>query len=364
MFRNRYNGKKVLVTGHTGFKGAWLSLWLKELGAEVIGISRDIPTEPSFFKTCGLDNDMKSHFLDVRNLDALKEVIENESPDIIFHLAAEAIVGTCFHNPIEAFSTNLMGSVNVLECLRTIDKCDKAVMITSDKCYENVEWHYGYRENDKLGGKDPYSASKACAENAFSAYSRSYFKEKNILVSSTRAGNVIGGGDWAEGRIVPDCVRAWSQNKKVEVRNPNATRPWQLVLEPLSGYIALGAELLDSKIEVAHQSYNFGPGSDVISPVIELIEEFKKSWDHNGIDKATIDPLKGKEANLLKLCCDKALTELAWSPTLNFEETIEMTASWYKKFYSADNSMREYSLGQIRNYTSLAKERKRAWATT
>ena len=244
MFDNIYEGKKVLVTGNTGFKGSWLSAWLKRLGAEVIGVSNKVPTTPSHFETLKLDHHTKTAFIDIRNFSEYEAFINDEKPVIIFHLAAEAIVRTCYDAPRLGFETNFMGTVNTLEILRKTNFVKSAVFITSDKCYENVEWIYGYRENDQLGGKDPHSASKACAELALSSYQRSYFSHRNdIHIASARAGNVIGGGDWGKDRIVPDCMKSWEKNETVEIRSPNATRPWQLVLEPLSGYLHLGSQL-------------------------------------------------------------------------------------------------------------------------
>ena len=245
MFKNVFQGKKVLVTGHTGFKGSWLSLWLMKLGAEVHGLSKEVFDDPSHFHLLHLDEKLASHNLvDIRDFESTKGVFEKVQPDIVFHLAAEAIVKTCLDQPKDAFDVNLGGSVNILESIRSTPSIKAAVMITSDKCYENVEWDFGYREPDRLGGKDPYSASKACAEICFSAYYRSYFcHRKDLGIATARAGNVIGGGDWANYRIIPDAMRAIESGKDLIIRAPRATRPWQLVLEPLSGYLNLASEL-------------------------------------------------------------------------------------------------------------------------
>lgn len=360
MFGNCYKNKSVLLTGHTGFKGSWLTLWLESLGAEVHGYSLDIPSAPSHFETLKISDSLKSDTRkDVRSAEDIKEAIDSIKPDIVFHLAAEAIVSTCIKDPYVAFSTNLMGTVNVLTALKDQEHCKRAVFITSDKCYENVEWLYGYRENDRLGGKDPYSASKACAELAFSSFYRTYFANTDFQIATARAGNVIGGGDWAADRIVPDCIRSWSDDQAVHVRNPNATRPWQHVLEPLSGYLRLGQLLFDGKNNIAGESFNFGPNPDVIATVDELITEMKLIWKNGQVEYEDKINIGSKEANLLKLNCDKALTLLEWTPTLNFAETIKMTASWYKDYYQ--NSATSQSIEDINFYTELAKSRNKSW---
>jgi len=248
MFNNIFKDKTVLITGHTGFKGSWLALWLKQLGANVIGVSLDIPSKPSHFAAVQLDTQIQDHRLDVRDASAVKALVARSQPDFVFHLAAQALVRPSYEYPLETLATNTMGSANVLDALRGLTNPVVAVMITSDKAYDNVEWVWGYRETDRLGGKDPYSASKGMAELAIRTFIESYFRKLdcNIRVGITRAGNVIGGGDWAADRIVPDCMRAWSQNEVVDIRSPFATRPWQHVLEPLSGYLALGAALSEN----------------------------------------------------------------------------------------------------------------------
>ncbi len=260
MFNNIYAGKKVIVTGHTGFKGAWLSLWLKLMKAEVYGISNSIPTHPSLFEVAKVDDHMTSYMEDIRDLDAMKRIIKEVQPDFLFHLAAQPIVKTAYDEPIECMTTNIIGTANILEALRGLDNDCIAVMITSDKCYDNVEWIWGYKETDALGGKDPYSASKGGAELMIKTYYHSYFTKKpNIKISSVRAGNVIGGGDWAASRIVPDCFRAWDKGEKVVIRSPYATRPWQHVLEPLSGYLRTGEMLLNAPQAINGEAFNFGP---------------------------------------------------------------------------------------------------------
>ena len=364
MFDNVYAGKRVLITGHTGFKGSWLASWLLKLGAKVYGLSLDDQTEPSHFNLLNFGKEVKHSKGDVRDQAFLENYIEETNPEFIFHLAAKAIVRDCYENPIDAFMTNSFGSLNVLHSLKRAEALKAVVMITSDKCYENVEWEYGYKEDDQLGGKDPYSASKACAELLFSSFFRSYFGKAGFHISTARAGNVIGGGDWARDRIVPDCIRSWAEKKSVEIRSPLATRPWQHVLEPLSGYLWLGASLYQKEREGLNgEAFNFGPSSDVNKPVSDLISEMNKYWDDGKWHKNESAMGAKKEANLLKLCCDKALHRLDWLPNLSFQETVEFTVNWYKNYYLQKiSSIREYTLGQISSYEDLAKKRKRAWA--
>lgn len=366
MFQGVYAGKRVLVTGHTGFKGSWLSQWLIELGAKVAGFSIGIPSNPSHYEVLKLPELLKNYTGDIRDLGAFQRALDEFKPEIVFHLAAQAIVRLSFDDPKLTFDTNLGGTVNVMEALRKTPSIKTAVIITSDKCYENVEWEFGYRETDRLGGKDPYSASKACAEIAFSAYARSYFLTSgSTRVASARAGNVIGGGDWAKDRIIPDCVRAWANGQNPVIRNPRSTRPWQHVLEPLSGYLWLGARLIQTPENLIGESFNFGPPADVNQPVAELIEEMGKTWAASSWkhDLQTAGTQK-HEAGLLKLSCDKALHRLQWQPTLVFPETVRMTAEWYKEFYETKKESSARTLTQIREYQALALKRGRLWALT
>jgi len=360
MFSNYYNGKKVLVTGHTGFKGSWLSAWLLKLGADVVGYSKDIPTEESHFEVLGLSKNMKDIRSDIRDQKSFIDVLQEEKPEVVFHLAAEAIVKTCLDNPIESIETNALGSAKVLQSIYQSESVKSAVLITSDKCYENVEWDFGYRETDALGGKDPYSASKACAEIIFHSFFRTYIKDHSHLkVATARAGNVIGGGDWASYRIIPDCVRAVCNDSKVFLRNPASTRPWQHVLEPLSGYLSLGAELAKGESHNG-ESYNFGPKSEVEVPVKDLIDTMKLHWDKVSWETGNdFKEIAGKEAGLLKLCIDKSLRQLSWLPVLDFSETIEMTTCWYKDFYQNDVVRTN---DNIKKYEELAIERGLLWA--
>lgn len=366
MFGNIYNGKRVLVTGNTGFKGSWLCNWLVHLGAEVAGFALEPPTDPSLFETSELSNRMCNFTGDIRNRDSLLKVFREFRPEIVFHLAAQSLVRRSYRNPAETFETNVLGTLNVLECLRVINEVSAAVIITSDKCYRNVEWVWGYRENDMLGGEDPYSGSKGAAEIVTYSYMHSFFKDTNSTALATaRAGNVIGGGDWAEDRIVPDCVRSWSQGKAVILRNPEATRPWQHVLEPLSGYLWLGSQLYQRKINVINQSYNFGPDATVNQPVIELIRQFSTFWPRATWKLEVNDSENRPEARLLKLSCDKSLADLNWHAVLPFKETVRFTSQWYRSYYENGSSgIADFTLAQISEYCEKAKHCGLIWSET
>lgn len=366
MFDDIFRGKTVVVTGHTGFKGTWLSTWLISLGATVHGISKDIPTQPSMFEELKLADRMSHHILDIRDGERLKALVTRINPDFIFHLAAQPIVSVSYKDPAQTFETNVIGTLNVMECIRELNKKVYGVLITSDKCYENVEWTWGYRENDRLGGKDPYSASKGAAELVIHSYYHSYFKtnpEKRIV--SVRAGNVIGGGDWAPDRIVPDSVRAWAKNSAVTIRRPKATRPWQHVLEPLSGYLRAG-QLLSQIDSLNGESYNFGPASDQNVAVLELLKVMSNQWfGKNSDDMIDVQEQSAfHEAGLLKLNCDKAFHELAWKPVLDFATTTAMTTEWYFNFYNANKGKNVFdlTLSQIGKYCGLAAQKKLPWA--
>lgn len=364
MNTNIFKGKKVLITGHTGFKGSWLSLWLSNLGANIIGISKDVPTIPSNFSVSLVSDIVEDHFIDIRDSDAIKKLINKKQPDFVFHLAAQALVRASYENPLETMMTNAIGSANILDALRSIDKKVVTVMITSDKAYDNVEWLWGYRETDRLGGKDPYSASKSMAELAIKSYFESFYNkpDSDVIIGIARAGNVIGGGDWADDRIVPDCIRAWSKDKIVEIRSPSSTRPWQHVLEPLSGYISLAAKL-EASIDNRGEAYNFGPSSDQNYPVSDLINEMSKHWSRVKWKDISNNKAHFHEAGLLKLNCDKAMFDLGWCATLQFEETVKMTIDWYKEFYqNQENSIQEFTINQISEYTTLANSRGISWA--
>ncbi|MCA9401673.1 MAG: CDP-glucose 4,6-dehydratase [Candidatus Omnitrophica bacterium] len=362
MFNNFYKNKRVLVTGHSGFKGSWLCYWLTELGADVAGLSAYVPTDPSHFEAIGLKNLVQDFSLDIREYGSVEKVFKAFEPEVVFHLAAQPIVRTAYESPKDTFDTNAGGTVNICEALRHSPKTIAAVLITSDKCYDNVEWDWGYRENDRLGGDDPYSASKACAENVIRAYIRSYFSTGGTVnVASTRAGNVIGGGDWAKDRIVPDCMKAWGKGEKVMIRNPLATRPWQHVLDPLSGYLWLGVKLYEGQEDVCGEAFNFGPQSEVIQPVEELVEAIKRywpnvRWEHQSEEKPH------KESGLLKLTCDKALRRLKWQALLNFDQTVQFTAEWYRAFYDGQREMEEVTQKQIQAYSEIALAKNAIWS--
>lgn len=362
IFRN----KKVLITGHTGFKGSWLATWLVDIGAEVYGISWNIPSKPSMFEKLHLAERVHDYCMDIRDLDKVKTIFNEVRPDFVFHLAAQSIVSLSYNNPALTISSNVIGTMNVLEALRFADYPSTAVFITSDKCYDNVEWVWGYKENDKLGGKDVYSGSKGCAELVFKSYFNSFFLQKDchVRVASARAGNVIGGGDWALDRIVPDCMRAWSEDRNVEIRCPLSTRPWQHVLEPISGYLNLAAELSLNK-SLHGESFNFGPRSEYNRTVLDLLTDLAHRWNIKEVDKAyhITGNLPFHEAGLLKLNCDKALFFLKWMATLDYEELIRFTGDWYYKYYKENNDdMFDYTVAQIHEFEQIAKKKNILWA--
>ncbi len=361
-FNNAYSNKRVLVTGDTGFKGSWLSLWLIYLGADVAGFSNKIPTKPSNFEILDLKNNLQHYEGDIRNKEKLSEVIDDFKPEIIFHLAAQAIVSESFEDPVLTYETNIMGMVNLLDCIRQRDWIDAAILITSDKAYRNDEWCWGYRETDVLGGYDPYSGSKSCADLVAQSYFDSFFKDSDTRIAITRAGNVIGGGDWAANRIVPDCIRAWTKGKTVNVRNPNATRPWQHVLEPLSGYLWLGSNLLMRTEGINGEAFNFGPDSDVNQTVAELLDAMSSKWMKAKWSSISSQKLDGHEATLLKLSYDKALFFLDWKAVLKFSETVAFTINWYKTQHEDTENLYEFSNHQIEKYSELANKRGLRWA--
>jgi CDP-glucose 4,6-dehydratase len=361
-FGDVYRGRRVLVTGHTGFKGSWLALWLTHLGAEVAGYSCDIPSTPSNFAVLGLEKRVRHYVGDVRDGQRLAEVVDEFKPQMIFHLAAQALVRRSYADPVTTFETNVLGMVNLLECVRRREWIDVAVLITSDKAYRNVEWSWGYREIDVLGGHDPYSGSKSCADLVAQTYYHSFLRHLPIRVAITRAGNVIGGGDWADDRIVPDSIRAWSRGEPVAVRSPRATRPWQHVLEPLSGYLWLGAQLWVKHDHLNGEAFNFGPDPDVTETVTELLDAMASRWP--GVRWHVLQGFEqgGHEASLLKLSCDKALQHLEWRAVLQFAETVEFTVDWYRTWHRGEEDLVAYTVGQIDRYCGLAQSRRLAWA--
>jgi CDP-glucose 4,6-dehydratase len=335
MFGNIYSGKRVLVTGHTGFKGSWLALWLKKLGAEVAGYALPPPTQPSHFELTAPDiNSVNGCILDTEKLE---RIFIDFAPEIVFHLAAQPLVRLSYTQPAETFTTNVIGTVNVLDACRRCSSVRAIINITSDKCYENREWVWGYRESDAMGGYDPYSASKGCAELVASSYRNSFFnpaeygRKHHTLLASCRAGNVIGGGDWAADRLIPDIMKAAAQNKTVDIRNPHAVRPWQHVLEPLSGYLQLGQKLLEEKTEFSGP-WNLGPGDGGVITVREVVERMKLAWPavNCSFTGNTDHP---HEAGLLKLDCSKAATYLKWHGAWDSATAFQRTVNWYRKFY-------------------------------
>jgi CDP-glucose 4,6-dehydratase len=363
LFGDIYRHKKILITGNTGFKGSWLSVWLLSMGAEVYGLSVDIPTKPSAFEELGLSKKVRHTVGDVCDLNRVKELIHTIEPDFVFHLAAQPIVSVSYKAPVDTIMSNVIGTTNVLEALRLYSKPCVAVIITSDKCYDNVEWVWGYKETDALGGKDIYSGSKGAAEVIFKSYYHSFFKKPDSLirVATARAGNVIGGGDWALDRIVPDTMRSWSKQESVEIRNPRATRPWQHVLEPLSGYLLLGKMLYENP-QFNGESFNFGPNDTHTHTVEDILKDLSATWhiEKEKAYRATGD-IKFHEAGLLKLNCDKALYDMRWTPVLSYGELIRYTGDWYYRFYEGDRDMYAYTVGQINDYCNLAVKKELIW---
>jgi CDP-glucose 4,6-dehydratase len=349
-----WNNKKVLITGHTGFKGSWLSLVLHHLGAKISGYALDPPTSPNMYDLSGIDDILHSTIGDVRDYDLLQKVLINEKPEIVIHMAAQALVKESYLNPIETYSTNVMGTVHLFEACRQTPSVKAIVNVTTDKCYENREWHWGYRENEQMGGYDPYSSSKGCSELVTSAYRNSFFKGENdqppkIALASARAGNVIGGGDWAEDRLIPDFIRAITQNKKIKIRSPYAIRPWQHVLEPLSGYIDLAEKLYIYKGEYA-SAWNFGPDDRDAKNVEWITGTLCELWGDSA--QYEIDKLPHPhEANYLKLDCSKAIAELDWMPKWDIRAALKSIVEWNKMFISGDN-MRIVTEQQIHQYFS------------
>lgn len=354
MNRSFWKDKKVLITGHTGFKGSWLALWLQNLGADLIGYSLPSPTNPNLFKTAHVERKMNSILGDVRDLEQLKSVIQTHQPQIIFHLAAQSLVRFSYSNPIETYSTNVMGTVNLLEAVRLSKVSRVVVNVTSDKCYENQELTRGYQEEDRMGGYDPYSSSKGCSELLTSAFRNSFFHPKDfdkhgLRLASARAGNVIGGGDWAVDRLFPDMIRALVAKEQVIIRNPNATRPWQHVLEPLSGYLLLAQKLWDEG-EKYSEGWNFGPKEEDTKTVSSIVEKIIPAWSSDAqwiLDKNKKNP---HEANFLKLDCSKAKNKLGWEPRWSIDIALEQTMNWYKAYY-ANKDMRQFTLEQIALYS-------------
>ena len=345
-----WKGKRVFVTGHTGFKGSWLSLWLQLMGAEVKGFSLTPPTQPALFDVAKVGDNMQTEIGDIRNLQQLSQSIRAFNPDVLLHLAAQPLVRLSYKEPVETYSTNVMGTVNVLEAARYTPNLKSVVIITTDKCYENHEWEWGYRENEPMGGHDPYSNSKGCAELVVSAYRRSFFyTDDTAAVASARAGNVIGGGDWADDRLIPDILRAFEKQQSVIIRNPLSTRPWQHVLEPLSGYLVLAQRLWQEGKAFA-EGWNFGPKDDDCQPVQWILDKMVHFWGdgaHYEIDKSE----QPHEANFLKLDCSKAAMRLKWHPKWRLEQTLERIVHWHRAWLEGAD-MQVKCLQEIEKYNN------------
>lgn len=346
---NFWKNKKVFVTGHTGFKGGWLSLWLNQLGAEVKGYSLEPPTTPSLFAAAKIERHIESEIGDIRDIDKLTRSMSQFNPDILIHMAAQPLVRLSYANPVETYSTNVMGTVSVFEAARKCSNLKSIVNITTDKCYENNEWAWGYRENEPMGGHDPYSNSKGCAELVTSAYQRSFFNsEHGPFLASARAGNVIGGGDWATDRLIPDILRAFEKSTSVIIRNPKATRPWQHVLEPLSGYLMLAQALYEKGSDFA-QGWNFGPKDDDVQPVEWILERMVKMWGA-GASWQLDSGNHPHEATYLKLDISKAKANLNWQPSWRLESTLEKIITWHKAWLAGE-VMDKYCFDEISVFT-------------
>ena len=349
--RSFWQGKRVFLTGHTGFKGAWLSVWLRMMGAKVTGFSLDPATEPALFRVADVAQGMRTVIGDIRDLTTLRACMEEAQPEIVMHLAAQAIVRESYLDPLGTYATNVMGTAHVLDVARGLRSVRAVLVVTSDKCYENREWPWGYRENDAMGGYDPYSSSKGCAELVAAAYRRSFGRRPDggtIGIATARAGNVIGGGDWSKDRIVPDAMRAFSEGATLRVRNPMAVRPWQHVLEPLRGYLMLCERLWDAPAEYG-EAWNFGPAEQDVCDVGRLADRLAAYWGGNAqwrLDEGA----HPHEARTLKLECSKARAELKWRPRWDLEKTLEMTVAWYRQYYDGDGMMRKFTERQIEEY--------------
>jgi CDP-glucose 4,6-dehydratase len=349
-----FSGKKIFVTGNTGFKGSWLTLWLEQLGANVYGFSNREKTQPSMFEDLGIEKNITQFYGDIADRKSLFDALKIVKPNFVFHLAAQSIVSTSYSDPLKTFKTNSLGTATLLDVMVELDFNCVAVMITSDKCYENDERVTGYRENDRLGGRDPYSASKAAAEIFLSTYIRSFFSEgSKQIIGIARAGNVIGGGDWNTNRIVVDCAKAWLHRERVSIRNPEATRPWQHVLEPLSGYLRLAQGLSESR-DLHGEAFNFGPNESNVYTVNQIVSRLGKHWGFKDIaNHLELAPNKiMHESSLLSLNCEKAAEDLSWSPRLEIDECLKLVADWYIQFGRNPGKLFELTLEQIKFYES------------
>jgi len=346
--RTFWAGRRVLVTGHTGFKGGWLSLWLNHMGADVTGYALAPPSNPSLFECARVAQGMQSVIGDVRDLAALRDAMQAARPQVVLHLAAQSLVRRSYRDPVETYATNVMGTVNVLEAVRACTDVKAVVVVTSDKCYENREWVWGYRENEAMGGHDPYSSSKGCAELVAAAWRRSFLAEAGTGVATARAGNVIGGGDWAEDRLIPDILGAFGSGTPVAIRSPQATRPWQHVLEPLAGYLMLAEKLVRDPAGYA-EAWNFGPQEDDVQPVSWIVERMAVRWGAGAAWRADDAP-HPHEAGCLKLDSAKARARLDWQPRLRLEQALDWIVDWHKALRGGDD-MRAFTLAQIARFS-------------
>jgi CDP-glucose 4,6-dehydratase len=353
-----WHGRRAFITGHTGFKGSWLSLWLEQLGSDVCGVALDPPTDPSLFKEAKVSQGMRSEIADIRDLERVKTILWEHRPEVVFHMAAQPLVRKSYEDPVGTYATNVMGTANLLESVRGCDSVRAVVVITTDKCYENKEWVWPYRETDRLGGYDPYSNSKACAELVVSAYRSSFFNPADynrhgVAIASVRAGNVIGGGDWAEDRLVPDIMRAFAAKEVLKIRNPDAVRPWQHVLEPLSGYLNLAERLIEAGVQYG-DAWNFGPEHTDAKPVEWIVRQLAEDWGedaHWQVDGQT----HRHEAQMLRLDCSKAAQALNWRPALPLEQALRLTADWYRR-RNAGEEPRAITIEQIEQFMRTSKE--------
>lgn len=342
-----WRGKRVFLTGHTGFKGSWLSLWLQSMGAELHGLALLPPTDPALFDQARVAGDMKSNIGDIRDYAVVLDAMRECRPDIVIHMAAQPLVRYSYQAPVETYATNVMGTVHVLEAARHIGTVRAIVNVTTDKCYENKEWVWGYREDEPMGGHDPYSNSKGCSELVTSAYRRSYFQEADVALASARAGNVIGGGDWAVDRLVPDILRAVEQNRPVIIRNPLATRPWQHVLEPLAGYLTLAQRLYEGG-QACAEGWNFGPNDEDARPVQWIVDRMVQAWG-NGASWQMDNSQHPHEANYLKLDISKAKSRLGWQPRWNLQTALDKIVDWHR-VWLVKGDVRAHCLAQIEQY--------------
>lgn len=352
--REFWLGKRVFLTGHTGFKGGWLSLLLQEFGVDLTGFALDPPTKPSLFEVAKVGNGMRSIIADIRNADSLAKAMREAKPDIVIHMAAQPIVRFSYEVPVETYATNVMGTVHLLEAVRQSETVRAVVNVTSDKCYENKEWPWGYRENEPMGGRDPYSSSKGCAELITAAYRNSYFNsskknQHDVAIATGRAGNVIGGGDWARDRLIPDIVRAIGLGEPVLIRSPHAIRPWQHVLEPLCGYLTLAEKLYTDGSAYA-EAWNFGPADEDSMPVQRIVEQFTQSWGEGAFWRLDQNP-QPHEAHYLKLDCSKARVRLGWHPRWQLANTLRSIVAWHKAFLDGAD-MKAFTVSQISRYES------------